>query len=591
MTSRTRERILQTSFIMATAVVLVLSGIRDVRAQWYSSTLVYGGSTSAEIQLPPPGGPIAAPPCGPKKLALLRLSATSLEDSTVDIDCSFTLPLGHPDITKRLVLTGKAARGIEIDCNGAVIDGGPGTYHYQSKGANMIEVVSRTVETHPVWLAEQPRDITIRRCEVIGSVRVQPLDLWRSSNLQLLAEASRRPGYVARLRANAPTGVRFEKMIFHGIQHSPIYIGTGVTDTSVVDSKFYGAVGGVALYLDVESSRNVIANNEFHVETNREIIAIDGSDHNEIVGNFFSALDHGGVELYRNCGEHRIVRFTTPSHNRIVNNVFYYDKYDGSEAAVVLGSRDGKSRRYCGHDDDFPGGSGLDDRSFATHNIVMQNQIYKRSIEESIKTKWTDVNVPNYVAYNETVSVHEERPSGCYVESAYGQFLRHGETTQLARDADGEPSCRQRALRCLDGELRTDLELLSACEIDQVSFSCRVEGDNRGCNASTICPAGTTRVRTFAACNLEYGSVSTAQLESVDGNGLRVVRPSTRVSDGYCYVGENGLREGETVIEDRGNARVYFGCDEHDANGGDCHLRGELYCQGDGARSTIQLFR
>jgi hypothetical protein len=509
------------------------------------------------------------------------------DHSSIPIDCSFSFAPPQR-ITKQLVFTGDT-RGVTVDCNGGVIDGGPGSYHYNDPdpGANIVEIVSSLSTSGPVSWESRPQDITIRHCKIVGSARIWPLNVWHPENMERLAAFSREPGYVSKLRALAPRDVRFERIVFEGLGTTPLYIGPGVTETTVVNSRFQGGAAGVALYLDAESSRNSIRNNVFDIETDlgkkpREIIAIDGSDRNQIVGNYFSALDHGGIELYRNCGEDRIVRFTTPSHNHIINNVFYYDKYDGDDAAVVLGSRDGKSRPYCGDDSDFGAGSGTDNRSFATHNVVMQNQFYKRSVAKSVKTKWTDVNVPNYVAYNETVRSHVERPSGCYVEAAYGQFLRDGETTRLRRSSSGAPSCDDQVLRCEDGELRLDPESLAACEIERIPFSCRVSGSNRGCTGSSMCPSGTTRVRAVAACNLEYGAVTDFQLDAIPGNSVRVVRASDSVSDGSCFVDSNSVRSGEAIIENDGyNGRVYFGCSERDSNGGDCHVRGELYCEDD----------
>jgi hypothetical protein len=376
-------------------------------------------------------------------------------------------------------------------------------------------------------------------------------------------------------------------MTFHGIHHTPVFIGRGVTDVSLTNSYFGGALAGTAVYLEAESSRTRIVNNQFHVATDggkgpRPVLTIDASDHNRIFGNFFSALHDGGIFLFRNCGEKNIVRHTTPSHNQIINNVFYYDEYDGSDPAVFLGSRNGVARfnEYCHLDDDFGAGSGADDRSFAQFNVVMQNQIYKRSVEESIVTEWTDVNTPNYVGYNETVQVHEERRSGCYAGSAYGKFLRDGETTRLGRDDRGEPICTDLALRCVDGKLRPDPYSLPACEIERVPFDCHANADDYRCAGSVSCPTGTTRVRAFAGCDLEYGDVTAADLAEVEGEVVRILRRSDIPSADYCYVGDDSARVGATVLESiEPDERAYFGCHEYNADGGDCHIRGELYCQ------------
>jgi len=548
--------------------------------------------------------PVVAPPCTEAELAEIFEEAGP-GNASVEVKCSFSMaPPDRVRITKKLVFTGNT-QGVTVDCLGYPIDGGPGSYLYDEgdRGANIVEIVSSLVEDSDVlrWSA-RPQNITIRDCEIIGSARIWPFNFWVEENMEKQAALSRQPGYVATLRANAPRNIRFERVVFRAQKYNPLYIGPGVTDTEVSNSWFLGGAHGVAIYLDAESSRNVIRGNQFHVETDRgdhprEVIAIDGSDHNRIVGNYFSALDHGGIYLYRNCGEGLrdreigVVRFTTPSHNQIINNVFYYNQYDddggsyytdvNSNPAVFLGSRN-NDRDYCDDDDDFAGGSGSDNRSFATHNVVMQNQFYKRSVASSIKTKWTDVNVPNYVAYNEgDVTSHQTRASGCYVDSAYGQFLRDGETTRLLRSSTGAPTCRERRSRCVDGDLVTDAtSTFTSCQIDRVPFSCGVAGDNRGCTGSTICPSGTTLVRTAAACNLEYGPVSSSDLAAISGNDLRVVRSSDHVEDGSCRAGSATIASGQAVIErPASGGRVYFGCSEHDENGGDCEVRGELFCQ------------
>ena len=76
------------------------------------------------------------------------------------------------------------------------------------------------------------------------------------------------------------------------------------------------------------------------------MLAVDASDYNKIIDNRFSALSNGGIYLYRNCGQDGIVRQTTPSHNTIVNNIFYYNKYNPfppfANPSVFMGARNGK---------------------------------------------------------------------------------------------------------------------------------------------------------------------------------------------------------------------------------------------------------
>ena len=120
---------------------------------------------------------------------------------------------------------------------------------------------------------------------------------------------------------------------------------------------FEGESSGVPIYLAPSSGRTLIKNNRIRTNTwksgpgrGRETISIDGSDENQIISNWFGDLNRGGIFLYRNCGENGGVRHTTPSHNQIINNVFYYNHYTGPKPAVYLGALDGNplvSKSMC----------------------------------------------------------------------------------------------------------------------------------------------------------------------------------------------------------------------------------------------------
>ena len=105
-------------------------------------------------------------------------------------------------------------------------------------------------------------------------------------------------------------------------------------------------------------------------------------------------------------------------------------------------------------------------------------------------------------------------------------------------------------------------------------------GKNKGCQRIVSCPSGQSIVSMKAACNLEDGFVTHDQLLTVQDNTLRVIRASDEVSDGNCIVENDGIKIGEMVItEIAGKQNVLIGCDEHDENNGDCHIKGLLQCQ------------
>ncbi|MEZ4363673.1 MAG: cytochrome c peroxidase [Kofleriaceae bacterium] len=110
-----------------------------------------------------------------------------------------------------------------------------------------------------------------------------------------------------------------------------------------------------------------------------------------------------------------------------------------------------------------------------------------------------------------------------------------------------------------------------------VPMDCRTAGSNTPCTRTYACPAGSTIRAVRAACNLEFGLTN---LDNVRWNDLRVRRPSDIIEQGHCRVDQLDLQFGFSNILPRGaSTTVTIGCSEHDQNGGDCHIIGELLCQ------------
>lgn len=586
---------------------------------------------------------LPAPECDSTTMAAVRGPGTD----GVSVACRLTLDR-YETITRKIVFSGAAASGSAIQCtcdaigNCSTLRGGIWIGGSESDG--------------------RPQDITVTNCTITGDVRLEipdpcphPRNTCRyqpgstcppvagASNascqsssdcacgyvctLDRTSCADTQPGFPEWIRARAPRRITFDHVTIAGSGKDRFYVGWGATETKLINSVISGEATGVPIYLGPHSTGAVIKNDQFYINTtdhDRELISIDGSEHNQVVDNWFSGLNHGGIYLFRNCGEGGHIRHTTPSYNHIVNNVFYYDSYDGSNPAVFLGSRNGNPPgfeigdwgSYCDDDAGFPFGSSADDRDFATGNVVMQNDIVKRSQLDVIRsTNWVN-NSMNLIDRNRTVTqgTWPRPPAGCYVRGGIKEFILNGETTDKFADDDDAPACDR--LTCVDGELRaapqtrtfdvapSGLATLSAatpttgstaCNVRQVPIDCQVSDDNGGCHKTVYCPAGTTIVGAVAACNLEYGAVSDADLLPVPTNLIHVARSSDRIQDGSCYVGNNvvvgeiagtfpALYIPTSAVQTSirgivGLSRVPVGCTERDNNGGDCHIRGWLYCR------------
>ena len=307
----------------------------------------------------------AAPACDARARAAVLEPALGLDD-VVALTCS--LQLGPGDVvTKRLLLEGSAARGVQIDCGGGRI----GRPEAEPRFPNFtLEIRSRRP---PAGGAEwdRPTDIAIRNCTVAGPIRIWGMAI--NGQGEALKLSSRALGHTERAQAAAPTRIAIEGSTLEASGATPLYVGPGVTGVSLTKSRVVGRSGSIAVYLDAESAGNTIAGNSFDIATGREVIAVDGSARNRIIDNRFSIGWRGGIFLYRNCGEGGTIRHQTPSFNTITGNRFDYG-FPLHAPAISVGSREGW-RLYCGEDAGYPFGSSADDGDHATDNVVENNLV------------------------------------------------------------------------------------------------------------------------------------------------------------------------------------------------------------------------
>ena len=209
-------------------------------------------------------------------------------------------------------------------------------------------------------------DVTIKRCKINGSIRT--IGLGHNGEAPGVKASSITLGHTARAQAAAPKNTVLYAVTITGHGRIPLYLGPGTTRLTMSDSTIKGRSDSVALYLDAESGSNIFRDNTFALtSSSREVIALDGSADNQILGNTISA-SNGGIYLYRNCGEGGTVRHQAPQNNFIAGNTI--DNTGGY--GIWLGSRNG-GRFYCNDDAGFPFGSSKDDGDFANDNIVRDN--------------------------------------------------------------------------------------------------------------------------------------------------------------------------------------------------------------------------
>lgn len=295
--------------------------------------------------------------------ALLAVSETAYP-----LRCRASLAPGQA-VARPILLDGVESSGAGLDCKGGSV-GRPGAT--TGTRSPTIAIWSRRIDgMTPRW--SRPTDIRIENCTIHGAVRIWGMG--SDGSYDDLRDSSRTAGHIATTQAAAPSHIVLERVHLVGTGSIPLYIGPGVTDVSLTGSTITGRSDATAIYLDAESADSRIEDNRFAVRTGREVVAVDGSARNRIVGNRFELGGRGGVFLYRNCGERGVIRHQAPSDNRITDNVF-------SGAArlrprtVVVGSREGR-RSYCGDDRGWPYGSSADDGDNAAGNVVERNRIVR----------------------------------------------------------------------------------------------------------------------------------------------------------------------------------------------------------------------
>lgn len=521
---------------------------------------------------------IVAPTCSAAVLSDV-LAPASTGHTSVQLRCSLTIPRNADGtaktINKRILITGAAASGVRVDCNGArlvrsAVDGNADRLYISSSKLSATS-----------W--SRPEDVTVQRCVIEGAVRIagmgpngQAPDLRDSSHVDA--------NHTARAQAAAPTRITLSRLTIIGVGRIPLYLAPGVTNVRVEASSIGGVSGGTAVYLDAESANNVFKNNTISTDTQsdsivgpRELVAIDGSAGNLFVGNQFSHLEDGGIFLYRNCGEGGTIRVQSPVWNQFINNRFYYQ--NSTSTALNVASRTGNFLwhnpfDFCSDDetDHKSWGSAVNDDDLVHHTVAVQNQIRVRSASEVF-----DFNDgPNHVFNNPTVAELSVIRSGCFLPGL-GAFLNDGESIP-AISGSGAVSCPATRVSCSDGEI-TRTPITGACPIaTTVAFGCQRSGNDAGCSSTVTCPAGMRLAEVRAACDLETGTLTAAQLSATPWHTLNVARPSDRVSDGRCIAGSASRQEGSGAADVFRTNSLSYGCSEHDSNGGDCQILGQALC-------------
>lgn len=523
--------------------------------------------------------------CGPAKLALLR-SPPLPGDGAVLVDCHLNLNPGEV-ITRSLYFTqGAVSNGVNVDCAGA-------TLASTELNADLprINIQSRSyVDSSGQTVWERPRDITIRRCTLQGNINVTGMG---GQGSPAILESSRTdPNHTQVLRDRAPTNIVFDDLTIDPQGFIALYAYMGVTGMTVRNSRFVGQSRSVAIYLDAESGFNHILGNRFETITAREVIAVDGSSDNRIQGNHFVNSPKGGIYLYRNCGEAGVVRHNEPARNDLFDNQFL----DPSGPPVYsphiwVASRNG-NRSYCEADAGYPFGSSVDNLDHAHFTAIKGNHFNTGALAVYLAAgpSYLIDNVATSAAalpsadgfggtfVNNHLGAAPEPSTACFWRASVPMLLADGESADLDLANPQAASCAVQRLACQAGGLVQQPSSCDAARITQKHFKCAVKNSDAGCAKALAC-AGSKRIQALKArCNLESGGIDRPALAGAAWNTLAVDRASDVAGEGHCQAAGYDIASGTTHLLGRLTQPLAVQCMEHDANGGDCQIEGDLVC-------------
>ena len=504
--------------------------------------------------------------------------------------CSAKLPASRT-ITKKLLFVGPESSDLVFDCNGATLV----TPEFDDNANRLLITTRKTTNARgePIW--QRPENLLIRNCNVHGNVRLQGMsNSGENGDLKL---SSYKAGHTQRAQDRAPKNVTLDHFKFVTNGAIPLYILPGITYFTVKNSLFLGESDSVAIYLDAESAFNTIKNNTFDIKASREVIAIDGSARNYILGNLFTEVELGGIFLYRNCGEKGTVRQQPPMHNQIINNIFENSRGNPKDPVIFVSSRDG-NRNYCDLDKK-PAvglGSNLDNRDFARQTVIAQNQIVRIDLKKAFKFGKTAA--PYHLFQNVSVSEPKAQKSGCFVDGASpSEFLKDGQSTSWMLSKTGHQVCDGFKRSCVDGKVT---KTAAACPkppapgktptppspstppaaSNTSSIECSINSSNEGCTKTFSCPAGKKIESIKAVCDLEAGLLEKNSVANLKAGLLKVVTASDKIKDGSCFIDKIKIQKSEKSLSSlKGQTSVKYGCREKDGNGGDCQIKGEVTCR------------
>jgi hypothetical protein len=219
----------------------------------------------------------------------------------------------------------------------------------------------------------------------------------------------------------------------------------------------------------------------------------------------------------------------------------------------------------------------MKESSYSLGHTARMQAAAPRSIVFDRVTILASGTTPLYFSTGVTFSslINSEIKGSAFTINGQAHYLRHGEF-YAQKTASGQGV----KYHCQDN----NLVYLGLYPVSNASFECQVSNNNSGCSKMVSCPMGKTLVGVKAACNLEYGLVTSTFLGALGDDSMAVERASDHIAEGSCSV-TTGLKQtslgsgNKSLVGSFGRHNNFTAfCRENDQNGGDCHIKGIYQC-------------
>lgn len=264
---------------------------------------------------------------------------------------------------------------VSLDCQGVLMS---------SQNNNLTAF---TIQTPKNFAKNQGiRNISLKNCAVFGYRHGLLIQQQLPAN-QRYQQLLKKETSLDAQKQQSPQMIDINRLLVANSKHSGIFIGDHVQNVNIINSMVVNS-GTVGIYFEFGSGQSSVKYSQFFGngfrqilgmgKPNREAIAIDSSNHNEISHNQFQGNGAGGVFLYRNCFEHAHDPTKNNHFLRIQgsdNNQIFANHFINEPVGVWVASR--QSRNLKG----FSCGAYLIEKTTvasyhldeAEHNLVQQN--------------------------------------------------------------------------------------------------------------------------------------------------------------------------------------------------------------------------